>query len=685
MPLSQKVNILLVDDHEENLLSLEAVLKNPKYNLVKARSGHDALAAVLSQNFAVILMDVQMPGMDGFETVNLIKQRERSKDIPVIFVTALNKEEEFVHRGYQTGAIDYIFKPFDPFVLNLKVSAFVDLYQKTLLLLDQAEKLRQSEIRDRARQITTLQLESLNRYRHLADSIPHIIWKFQTDGTLEYCNRLWQEYSGLTLEQSAGQGWQSMVYPEDLPDLLEQLHTQLNMGEPFDSECRLLRKLDNAYRWHMLRCVPDLYAGGEAGSWIVTLTDLEDRKNMEQDLVRAKEESVAANEAKSNFLANMSHEIRTPLGVVLGFSELMAEPELPAEERKMYLATIQKNGELLSRLIGDVLDLSKIEAGHLDIEKVPFSLPDFLFNALQSFQHQAQLKGIRLNATLESAIPLIIHSDPMRLRQILFNIVGNAIKFTDKGEVNIRVKSIRSFKGRTSLQISVADQGVGISQEQAKQLFQPFIQADSSTTRKYGGTGLGLSLSRKLANKMGGDVTLSESALNKGSTFVVSIDVGALDNVQFVDKVGLLQQNDLGFARLGAGSSLKDLSVLLVEDSHDNQDLLSQFLQAAGAKVQIAENGKIGIQQALEGKFDVVLMDIQMPILDGYRATRELRQHSFNKPILALTAHALKEERERCLAAGCDDHLVKPISRDELLRKVLFHHRRHSMEQKALH
>jgi two-component system, sensor histidine kinase len=685
MPHRKKVNILLVDDHEEGLLALEAVLKDPKYNLIRAHSGDEALAAVLGLDFAVILMDVQMPGLDGFETVNLIKQRERSKDIPVIFVTAINKEDEFVRRGYKTGAIDYIFKPFDPFVLNLKVAAFVDLYQKTKQLLEQAEMLRQSEIRDRARQLTTLQLESANRYRHLADSIPHIIWKFRGDGTLDYCNRLWQEYSGLTLEQSTGAGWQSMVHPEDIQELSEKLNDRLLMGEPFDSECRLLRKLDGAFRWHMLRCVPDLYAGDEAGAWVITLTDIEDRKNMEHDLIRAKEESLAANEAKSSFLANMSHEIRTPLGVVLGFSELMAEADLPNDERKMYLATIQKNGELLSRLIGDVLDLSKIEAGHLEIERVPFSLPDFLFNALQSFQHQAQHKGIRLNATLESAIPRLIHSDPMRLRQILFNIVGNAIKFTDQGEVNIRVKCMVSARGRSVLQIAVSDQGVGISEDQAKQLFQPFIQADSSTTRKYGGTGLGLSLSRKLANKMGGDVILSESALKKGSTFIVTLDVGTLESTQFVDKVGLLQSDESASSRPVQAQALKDLNVLLVEDSHDNQELLTHFLQIAGAQVHIAENGKAGVAQALNGSFDIVLMDLQMPILDGYKATRELRQNSFDKPILALTAHALKEEREKCLAAGCDDHLVKPVNRDELLRKIAHHHRRHQMEDKALH
>lgn len=674
----QKVSILLVDDNKENLLSLQTVLKRTQYNLVCATSGEEALACVLKHDFAVILMDVQMPGMDGFETVNLIKQRDRSKDIPIIFVTALNTEEENVHRGYRTGAVDYIFKPFDPFVLTLKVSAFVDLYLKNQQVRHQSELLRQSEVRDRARQITTLQLESLNRYRHLADAIPHIIWKFRFDGTLDYCNRLWIEYSGLNLELSSGAGWQSAVHPDDLPNLLEKFSVARKKGENVEGECRLLRASDKTYRWHMFRGVSDFFMSGEEGSWIVTNTDIEDMKKIEADLIRAKEESLAANEAKSNFLANMSHEIRTPLGVVLGFSELLSDPDVDPEDRRMYYATIKKNGELLSRLIGDVLDLSKIEAGHLQIEKVPFSLPDFLFNAIQSFQQQAEAKGIKLSATLESAIPTIIHSDPMRLRQVLFNIVGNAIKFTEAGEVSIKVKIISKEGQPARLQISVTDQGVGITPNQAEKLFQPFIQADSSTTRKYGGTGLGLSLSRQLANKLDGDVVLSESLPDKGSTFVITVGTGSLNGVRFVQKVDSMEQlQDLSLPV--QGEILSGIKVLLVEDSLDNQTLLKHFLTLAGAQVKIAENGQEAIQDALSDAFDVVLMDIQMPVLDGYQATRHLRSQKYKKPILALTAHALKEERERCMAAGCDDHLTKPVNREELLKRIAVHHARNEM------
>lgn len=668
MQPEKKVNILIVDDRPDGLMALEAILQRPQYNLVKAQSGEEALARILDHDFALILMDAMMPGMDGFETASLIKQRDKSKDIPIIFLTAVSKETHYVRRGYEQGAVDYILKPYDPVILTSKVAVFVDLYLKNKQINEHAEILRQSEVRERARQLSMLQLESLNRYRHLADAIPHIIWKFQSDGTLEYCNRLWMDYSGLSLEQSTGLGWQSAVDKEDLASLLALWDSVRETGETIETECRLKRASDDSYRWHMFKGVPDRLTTGEIGSWIVTNTDIEDRKKIEADLIRAKEDSFAANEAKSSFLANMSHEIRTPLGIVLGYAELLASPDISEAERSNCLYTLKKNGELLSRLIGDVLDLSKIEAGHLKIEKVKFSLPDFLCNATQSFQHRADEKGILLSMIIETPIPTFIDSDPTKLRQILFNIVDNAVKFTEKGEVIINVKMQSTTVGEESLQISVTDQGLGITPEQANTLFQPFIQIDNSNTRKYGGTGLGLSLSRKLARQLGGDVVLGKSQPRQGSTFIITVCTGSLEGVEFVKTLELTDPKAVKPIR--SSDRLAGIKVLLVEDSQENQLLLSRFLTMAGAQVKVADNGAEGVSKALSEAFDVVLMDIQMPVLDGYQATRKLRKESYSKPILALTAHALNEERDRCLAAGCNSHLTKPVDRETLLKQV---------------
>jgi PAS domain S-box-containing protein len=503
----------------------------------------------------------------------------------------------------------------------------------------------------------------------IADAVPHIIWKIQTSGSLEYNNRLWLVYSGLTIEQSLGFGWQSISHPQDLEKLMILFSKCKDANESFSVEFRLKRHIDNSFRWHMLRAVPELSGAGLVCSWIITNTDIDDQKKIEQDLIKAKELSVVANQAKSAFLANMSHEIRTPLGIVLGYADLLASPNTTEEKRLDYLGTVKRSGELLSRLIGDILDLSKIEAGHMNVEKVHFSLPDFLQSAMKSFQNQSSEKNIKLNLQIIDSIPVTIFSDPMRLQQILFNIVSNAIKFTNEGEIAIFVDMETKDPGCQKLKIAVQDQGFGITLEQASKIFQPFNQLDNSTTRKYGGTGLGLSLSRKLARQLGGDVVLSTfDMVAKGSTFFITLSTGDLSNVMFTTQ---FEVETIPVAKTITNIHLLNgVKILIVEDAPENQFLLKHFLTGVGATVATAENGQEGVRKAMSEPFDLILMDIQMPILDGYQATQQLRQQQFKQPILALTAYALKEERERCIFAGCNDHLTKPINRDDLISYV---------------
>ena len=663
----RKVDILMVDDRPESLIALEAALKNPDYNLVKVSSGEEALAQVLQRDFCVILMDIEMPGMDGFETASIIKQRERSKGIPIIFLTAFGKDPAFIRRGYEAGGADYIVKPIDTQILRSKVSVFVELHQKRIQLREQTELLRQTEARERARQIASLQMESYNRYRHLADAIPHIIWQFKSDGSLEYCNRRWTTYSECTLEESLGSSWKNAVHPEDLPHFIEMWAQAKKDKSTFETELRLFRRSDESYRYHICRAVPEMDMTGNVRAWILTNSDIDDMKLIEQSLKKASDESIAASRAKTNFLANMSHEIRTPLGAVLGFAELLANPEQTKEERQECLETIRRNGELLSQLIGDILDLSKIEAGRLEIEKVKTQTADLLNAVTKSMRHAASEKGINLDLKLGTHVPKEIYTDPTRLRQILFNIIGNAIKFTNHGTVAVNV-GLHYQEQNPLVSVSVSDQGTGISQEQVQKLFQPFIQADSSTTRKYGGTGLGLSLSRKLARQLGGDVVLTSSTPGQGSCFTITFSPGDVTEVPFIESLdGVEHEKKKSPIDI---PSLSGIKVLLVEDSEDNQRLITKFLNAAGAEVEIADHGGEGVTMAMEKPYDVVLMDIQMPILDGYEATEKLRSLGMNKPIVALTAYALKEEREKCLNSGCDAHLTKPINRADLIHEI---------------
>ncbi|HET9239424.1 MAG TPA: ATP-binding protein [Oligoflexus sp.] len=382
---------------------------------------------------------------------------------------------------------------------------------------------------------------------------------------------------------------------------------------------------------------------------------------------RKSEDAETANRAKSSFLANMSHEIRTPLNSIMGFGDLLLDPDNTEEERTEFVDAIQRNGKLLTQIIDDILDLSKVEAGKLVVESVATSLPDVMADILRLMHQQAAEKGIAVNVAIHPNAPRMLVTDPTRLKQILLNVMGNAIKFTNKGRVDLDVMMISDADGGApKLQFTVKDSGRGISPEQQEQLFQPFMQADASTTRKYGGTGLGLILSRRLAQSLGGTLELKESALNVGSTFVATIDASQAE--------GSFHSSDDSPRMIQASSTdrklLQGVNVLVVEDVTDNQNLIRQILFRNGANVDLAENGQIGVEKALHRNYDIVLMDLQMPVKDGFTATAELRLQGYQKPIVALSAAAMVEERKRAIMIGCSDHITKPINVAGLLKAV---------------
>lgn len=379
----------------------------------------------------------------------------------------------------------------------------------------------------------------------------------------------------------------------------------------------------------------------------------------------ATEAAEAANQAKSSFLANMSHEIRTPLNAIMGFSDLLYEAGTTPEHQIEYLSTIKRNGALLTQIINDILDLSKVEAGKLTIEAVPTSLPRLMTEVLVLMRHQVGASGVELSMTASDDVPATIETDSTRLKQILLNIVGNAVKFTAKGSIDIAITM--SF-GRKIL-FTIKDSGRGIAAEQQAILFKPFTQADASTTRRFGGTGLGLVLSRRLAEALGGGLELTSSEIGVGSTFTVEIashgSCGSFNRAAKQAAVGLALQ-------AAERQSLLGVSLLVVEDAADNQLLMRRILTRNGAIVDLAANGQEGVLMALTNDYDVVLMDMQMPVQDGLEATAALRRSGYARPILAVSASALVEERNQAMRAGCDDHITKPIDVALLLRKV--HH-----------
>ncbi len=381
----------------------------------------------------------------------------------------------------------------------------------------------------------------------------------------------------------------------------------------------------------------------------------------------------AANRAKSAFLANMSHEIRTPMNAILGFSENLLDSGLSDSERAEAIHTISRNARYLLEIINDILDLSKIEAGKLSVQTKPCAVAELLRDLVTTMEGPARDKQLRLSTKLLSKLPRTIQTDELRLRQILMNLTGNAIKFTDQGEVRLEVQFVPQVDEQPAmLFFDLIDTGLGMSKEQAASLFQPFTQADDSITRKFGGTGLGLTISRHLAQMLGGDVELIESTPGVGTRFRASVHTGALDDVDFLET--LEEARATGPSKQRSVEQL-DCRILVAEDGPDNQRLIRHILTKAGCDVVIAENGRAALEQfesaAQAGTpFDLILMDVQMPIMDGLTATRRLREGGATVPIVALTAHAMSGDRDRCLEVGCTEYTTKPINRKKLLALI---------------
>lgn len=387
------------------------------------------------------------------------------------------------------------------------------------------------------------------------------------------------------------------------------------------------------------------------------------------DKFLAKREAERANELKSAFLANMSHEIRTPIGAMLGFAELLRDPGLSNTERSNYLDILSRNGESLSIIINDILDLSKVEAGHLSLEYTDIYPKHISEDVISLLRVKAKEKDLALEFKCEVSDDDSIVADGNRVRQILLNIVGNAIKFTRFGTVKLHLYQTKSKLGQNTLCFEVADTGIGIPHSQRDNIFDMFVQADGTMTRRFGGTGLGLALSKKLTLNMGGDVSILKTKENIGTTFLIEIldqpAKKASQSTKKIKKADALKEL--------TPESLDGVKVLVVEDSADNQRLFWLYLSSHGATIESAENGFRGYQAAMTSDFDIVLMDIQMPVMDGYTAVHKLRENGFDKPIIALTAHAMSEIKRKALNAGYTDYITKPVGAEKLVRMILQH------------
>ncbi|WP_229260759.1 ATP-binding protein [Duganella levis] len=542
-------------------------------------------------------------------------------------------------------------------------------------LLSLVMNVRQTAARDAARLRSQ---ESERRARVLADTLPLLIAYLDRDLRYRFANAHYRAQWGLEPQDMLGKTVSEVFGPaagpwlEDLESALagRRLHYERDFQGP------------NGVDHFLVDLVPDIAPDGRVSGFYLTAMNITDRKNSEQ---RAE----AASRAKSEFVANMSHEIRTPMNAVLGVAYLLENTPL-TQAQKEYVGMIRSSGQMLLGVLNDVLDFSKIEAGRMELAPQPFLLREVLDSLSNVMSLPANARGISLAIDADDEVPPVLVGDAMRLQQILLNLVGNAVKFTERGGVSVRVMLEQAAAEQgLRLRFTVRDSGIGMDLEQQSRLFSAFNQADASTTRRFGGTGLGLAICRRLTELMGGAISV-RSTPGAGSEFVVTLPFGVADDDVPVEHPALQTAAAQGWLMPEAPASqdappepepapaprLQGLRLLLVEDHPLNQLVARGMLEHAGASVEVAENGQLAVDRLRDRAedYDIVLMDVQMPVMDGFEATRHIRHAlGLKLPVLAMTAGVMQSEQDQCIDAGMDDFIAKPVDVEQMLDTISRH------------
>jgi len=768
MQANEPVRILMVDDRQENLLALEVSLSGENYEFVRATSGKEALRILLQgQNFAIILMDVQMPIMDGFETAELIRKSEKFKHVPIIFLTATTDAPEDIFKGYKTGAVDYMVKPLSADILKAKVSVFAELYKKNQALREQGESMK----------ALNSQLKQQSEYvRSLIEASLDPMLTINPEGFITDMNKALEKITGIAREKISGTSFvdyftrpkiaqevykdvfekgtiidylltirdvngkqvevlcNGSVYHDDAGNVrgavivarektlskysrsiieasLDPLITINFEGKITDMNEALLsitgttrekitgtdffdyftepQKAREVYeeafangfvvdfpltiRHKSGKLTDVLFNGsvykddrGNVLGIVIVARDVTAQKKFEKELIEAqknaeREKQIAeqAVKAKQQFLSNMSHEIRTPMNAIIGFTKVVLKTDLN-EKQKEYINAIKLSGDSLIVLINDILDLAKVDAGKMTFEQIPFKLHESISAMLHLFETKLQEKNLELRKEYDRSIPEVLIGDPVRLHQIILNLVSNATKFTIKGNITVNVKLQEEDDKQVTIRFDVADTGIGIAADKLGNIFDNFQQASSGTTRLYGGTGLGLAIVKQLVEAQGGKISVI-SKVGKGSTFSFTLTLRKT-NIKIEAEP---EKRETGHAAMNTAR------VLVVEDVKLNQLLMKTLLEDGGYELEIANNGKLAIEKLKKESFDIILMDLQMPEMNGFETTEYIRKHiDPHIPIIALTADVTTVDVEKCKEVGMNDYISKPIDEKLLYKKL---------------
>ena len=638
--------VLIVDDLPENLRILRSMLEAEGYRITVSPNGEVALRIAPTVEPDLILLDVMMPGIDGFETCRRLKEDAKLCQVPVVFVSARGDVSDLV-KGFRVGGVDYITKPFK----QEEVAARVRTHLQNRLLVKQREQM----IIDLER-LNEVLAESEERFRGLSRATFEGVI-IHEQGRIIDTNTAADEFFGIAHEELIGRNALELLTPESR----EAARERIEKGSEAPYEIEIVRQ-DGSSVPVEIRGRNAHFMGREVR--VVAMRDITERKQADESLRSAKEAAEAANQAKSEFLANMSHEIRTPMNAILGYSRILGERSQDPQQKE-YLNSIHASGRSLLMLINDILDLSKIEANKLELE---YSIvePRFIFDDVEKvFAQEAKHRGLEFVVNVSPGFPSLLLLDEPRIRQILLNLVGNAVKFTEQGSITVTVSHewTNPEHDRILFVISVADTGIGIHEGEIERIFGAFEQMTGQQQSKYGGTGLGLAITSRLVNMMGGRIRV-DSVVGKGSTFTVE-----LTDVE-VSAAGAMPTRAPETQHI-AGLRFDPASILIVDDAHLNRKLLRDYLTSYDFCLLEAENGQEAVKICSNEHPDLVLMDLRMPMLDGYEAATILkgRPETKNIPMIAVTAWATKEEKDR-VTPVFDAFLTKPIDKIELVQAL---------------